>query len=579
MAKKTHIPLSQPSTLPKSPTGVQGLDEITGGGLPTGRPTLICGSAGCGKTMLAMEFLVRGATQFGEPGVFMMFEESAAELSANVRSLGFDLDRLVAEQQIVLDFVYIERSEIEETGDYDLEGLFIRLGFAIDSIGAKRVVIDSIEALFGGLPNEGILRAEMRRLFRWLKDRGMTAIITGEKGDALVTRYGLEEYVADCVIVLDHRVTEQISTRRLRVLKYRGTAHGLNEYPFLIGERGFSVLPITSLRLDHEAPAERISTGIATLDDMLGGQGIFRGSSVLVSGSAGTGKSSITATFLAAACNRGERALLFAYEESPAQILRNMGSIGINLKHWIKKGLLQIHSSRPTLHGLEQHLVMMHDTILAFQPSVVCVDPISNLTLERDVYEAKPTLLRLIDFLKQRQVTTLFTSLTTGESVTPEDSQVGISSLMDAWLLLRNVEFNGERNRTLYVLKSRGMAHSNQVREFVLSDKGIHLVDVYLGTDSVLTGTARVAQETHERATAELRRQDHERKLRQLASKQQAIEAQIVALQAEAEAEAAEVNFFIAQETVLEKSTWENLNTMAQLRSGRKTKISRGKVK
>jgi len=581
-------PLATPG-LPKSRTGITGLDEITGGGLPTGRPTLVCGSAGCGKTMLAVEFLVRGAVEFGEPGVFMMFEENAAELTANVRSLGFDLDELVKQKKIALDHVHIERSEIEETGEYDLEGLFIRLGYAIDSIGAKRVVLDTVEALFAGLPNHAILRAELRRLFRWLKDRGMTAIITGEKGDASITRYGLEEYVADCVITLDHRVTEQISTRRLRVLKYRGSAHGTNEYPFLIGERGISVLPITSLRLDHAAPAERLSTGIARLDEMLGGQGVFRGSSVLVSGSPGTGKSSISATFVDAACRRGERALLFAYEESSAQILRNMNSIGIDLAPWVQQGLLQIHASRPTLQGLEQHLVTMHDTVQAFRPAVVVVDPISNLTNERSDAEVKPTLMRLIDFLKQQQITTLFTSLTTGGSGTSgsgasgsgtsaaEDSQIGVSSLMDTWLLLRNVEFNGERNRTLYVLKSRGMPHSNQVREFVLSDAGIDLVDVYLGADRVLTGTARVAQAAHERSAAELRRENHERKLRQLASNRKVIEAQIAALNAEGEAEEAEVKFAIAQETLQEKNTHQNSAAMAQLRGG--SKASNGQTK
>ncbi|MGZ9059735.1 MAG: circadian clock protein KaiC [Burkholderiaceae bacterium] len=564
------------SFVPKSPSGIQGLDEITGGGLPTGRPTLVCGSAGCGKTMLAMEFLVHGATQFNEPGVFMMFEENAAELTANVRSLGFDLDRLAADKKIVLDYVHIERSEIEEAGEYDLEGLFIRLGYAIDSIGAKRVVLDTVEALFAGLPNHAILRAELRRLFRWLKDRGMTAIITGEHSEGnLMTRYGLEEYVADCVITLDQRVAEQISTRRLRIVKYRGTAHGTNEYPFLINERGISVLPITSLQLDHEAFEQRLSTGITQLDDMLGGKGVFRGSSVLVSGSSGTGKSSIGAAFIDAACRRGEHALLFAYEESPAQIVRNMRSIGIDLAPWIKKGLLQIHSSRPTLHGLEQHLVLMHDTVRAFLPAVVAVDPISNLTIDRNEIEVKPTLMRLIDFLKQQQITTLFTSLTADGGATPQDSQVGISSLMDTWLLLRNVEFNGERNRTLHVLKSRGMAHSNQVREFVLSDAGIELVDVYLGPDCVLTGTARVAQETRELAAAELRRQGHERKLRQLAAKQKTIEAQIAALQAEAESAAAEINFTIAQETLQERTLQQNTDAMAQLRDGDKTDKSR----
>jgi circadian clock protein KaiC len=559
---------NRPTALSKAPTGIQGLDEITGGGLPAGRPTLICGAAGCGKTMLAVEFLVRGATQFGEPGVFMMFEENAAELTANVRSLGFDLDKLAQQKMIVLDYVHIERSEIEETGEYDLEGLFIRLGHAIDSIGAKRVVLDTIEALFAGLPNHAILRAELRRLFRWLKDRGMTAVITGEKGEATITRYGLEEYVADCVIILDQRVSEQICTRRLRVVKYRGTAHGTNEYPFLIGERGFSVLPITSLQLDHRASMARVPTGIERLDEMLGGQGVFRGSSVLVSGSAGTGKSSIGAKFIDAACRRGENALLFAYEESNAQIVRNMRSIGIDLEPWLKKGLLQIHASRPTLHGLEQHLVMMHDAVRAFRPAVAVVDPISNLTFERREPEVKPTLMRLTDFLKQQQITTLFTSLNSAGGATLEDSQMGVSSLMDTWLLLRNVEFNGERNRSIQVLKSRGMAHSNQVREFIMSDDGVDLVDVYAGDDRVLTGTARVAQEAHERAVAEVRQQDQRRKLLHLAGKRKAIEAQIAALQIEAESEAAEVNFAIAQETLLEKTALQNSKAMAQLRGG-----------
>jgi len=559
-------------TLLKAPTGITGLDEITGGGLPAGRPTLVCGSAGCGKTMLAMEFLVRGASQFGEPGVFMMFEENAAELTANVRSLGFDLNQLVKDKKLALDHVHIERSEIEVTGEYDLEALFIRLGHAIDSIGARRVVLDTIEALFAGLPNHAILRAELRRLFRWLKDRGMTAVITGERGEGnAITRYGLEEYVADCVITLDHRVHEQISTRRLRVLKYRGSAHGTNEYPFLIGERGFSVLPITSLRLDHTAPVERLSTGIARLDDMLGGQGIYRGSSVLVSGAPGTGKSSMGAAFAEAACRRGERALLFAYEESSAQIMRNMRSIGLDLEPWVTTGLLQIHASRPTLTGLEQHLVAMHETVQSFRPAVVVVDPISNLTFERSESEVKPTLMRLIDFLKQQEITSLFTSLTTGGNATSalEDSQVSVSSLMDAWLLLRNVESNGERNRTLNVLKARGMSHSNQVREFVLSGDGITLVDVYVGADRVLTGAARVAQAAHEQAAADLRREDHDRKLRRLASRRRVLDAQIAALTAESEAEEAEVTFAIAQETLQVQHTQENSSEMAHLRGDR----------
>ncbi|PSJ15918.1 circadian clock protein KaiC [Nitrosomonas supralitoralis] len=538
-----HIDLS----LPKSPTGIQGLDEVTGGGLPTGRPTLICGGAGCGKTLLSIEFLVRGAMQFNEPGVFMMFEENASELSSNVQSLGFNLDQLVTEKKILLDYVNLEPSEIDETGDYDLEGLFIRLGYAIDCIGAKRVVLDTVEALFSGLSNEAILRAELRRLFRWLKDRGMTAIITGEKGEASISRYGLEEYVADCVIVLDHRVSDHISTRRLRVLKYRGSAHGLNEYPFIIGKNGFSVLPITSLQLDHQASSECASTGIKQLDEMLGGKGVYRGSSTLVSGSSGTGKSSVAAKFCETACRNGERTLLFAYEESRAQIIRNMRSIGIDLEPWIIKNLLEIHCSRPTLYGLEQHLVMIHDIVHAFRPSVVVVDPISNLLIQRDENEIKPMLMRLIDFLKHHQITSIFNSLTSPET-TAESSQVGISSLMDTWLLLRNIEFNGERTRTIQVVKSRGVASSNRVREFVMNNNGIEIVQVYFDGREVLTGSVRQAQEEQQRSKDELRRLKHERKLHRLISKQKAITAQITSLQAKDEALAAEMNNTTAQQ-------------------------------
>lgn len=562
--REVTLPKTLP-LLPKTPTGIQGLDEITGGGLPTGRPTLVCGGAGCGKTMFALEFLVRGATQYGEPGVCMMFEENAAELTANVRSLGFDLDKLAAQKKIVLDHVHIERTEFEETGEYNLDGLFIRLGHAIDSIGAKRVVLDTLEALFSGLPNHAVLRAELRRLFRWLKDRGVTAVVTGERGEGTLTRYGLEEYVADCVIILDHRVTEQISTRRLRVLKYRGTTHGMNEYPFLIHEHGISVMPITSLRLNHKTSSQCISTGIPRLDEMLGGKGVFRGSSVLVSGTPGTGKSSVAAKFVEAACQRGERALLFAYEESAAQIVRNMRSIGIDLEKYITKGLLQIHSSRPTLQGLEQHLVMIHDMVSSFRPTLVAVDPISNLSLEDAKSEVAPTLIRLIDFLKSQQITAVFTSLTSGGSP-PETSQVGVSSLMDVWFLLRNNEMNGERTRTLFVLKARGMAHSNQVREFVLGDDGLSLVDVCLSESGVLTGSARAAQEAHEAATVTLREQDHQRKLRQLASKRRAAEAQIALLQAELEAEEAEVNFSIAQELLRAKIAQQSSAAQASRR-------------
>jgi len=553
-------------TLAKSPTGIKGLDEVTGGGLPTGRPTLVCGAAGCGKTMFAAEFLICGALKYDEPGVFMMFEENAAELAANMRSLGFDLDELQKKKKIVLDYVHIERSEIEETGEYDLEGLFIRLGHAIDSIGAKRVVLDTIEALFSGIPNHAVLRAELRRLFRWLKERGMTAVITGERGDSTLTRYGLEEYVADCVILLDHRIQEQVSTRRLRVVKYRGSSHGTNEYPFLIGSKGLSVLPITSLRLDHAAFDERVPTGVAGLDEMLGGEGVFKGSSILVSGAPGTGKSSLGACFVNAACQRGERALLFAYEESQSQLLRNMRSIGLDLAKWERKGLLRIHASRPTLQGLEQHLVFMHDLVEEFAPAVVVVDPISNLSLDDRDASLKPTLMRLIDSLKQYGCTAMFTSLTTDSSTPLADSQVGVSSLMDTWLLLANVAQNAERTRTLQVLKSRGMAHSNQVREFIFTDHGLDLVDVYLSGNQVLTGTARVSQEAQEIAATELRDKDHERRLRELSSYRQAIDAQIAALNAQQQEREGAVQFAIAREKLESDSATTRAKSIAKSR-------------
>jgi circadian clock protein KaiC len=475
----------------KAPTGIDGLDEITSGGFPRGRPTLVIGGPGCGKTLLAAEFIVQGATRFGEPGVFMMFEETADELAANVRSLGFDLDELSRQKKVALDHVRVERSEIEETGQYDLDGLFIRLAHAIESVGAKRVVLDTLEALFSGLSDHAVLRAELRRLFRWLKDRGMTAVITAERGAEALTRYGLEEYVADCVLVLDHRVTDQISTRRLRIVKYRGSSHGTNEYPFLIGHHGFLVLPITSLRLDHGAPLERVPTGIAKLDEMLDGKGFYRDSSVLLSGAPGTGKSSICARFAEAACERGERVLIFAYEESAGQLARNMRSIGIDLERWTQAGLLRILASRPTLQGLEQHLVLMYGAVREFAPNVVVVDPISNLTMHADDAGLKPTLTRLIDFLKQSHVTAIYTSLISDGSEAVAATEVGVSSLMDSWLLLSNLEANGERTRALQVIKSRGMPHSNLVREFVFSDRGVDLIDVYLENGRALTGRIR----------------------------------------------------------------------------------------
>jgi circadian clock protein KaiC len=533
--------------LPKAATGIVGLDEITNGGLPRGRPTLICGGAGCGKTLLAMEFLVRGATQYAEPGVFVAFEESAGELTRNVASLGFDLQDLVERRLLALDHVQVERSEIEEAGEYDLEGLFLRIGFAIDSIGARRVVLDTIETLFASFENEAVLRSELRRLFRFLKAKGVTAVITAERGDGSFTRQGLEEYVSDCVILLDHRVSNQVSTRRLRVVKYRGSSHGANEYPFLIGDHGFSVLPISSLGLDHSVSSERISTGIPRLDAMLGGEGLYRGSSVLVSGTAGAGKSSIAACCANASCERNERCLYLAFEEAPAQIVRNMRSIGIDFEPSVDAGLLRFHAVRPTHYGLEMHLATIHHLVERFQPRMAIIDPVTNFLKAGGELEARSMLMRLIDFLKSLQITGIYVSLTGGGEAL-EQTEEGVSSLMDTWLLLRTIESSGERNRGLYVLKARGIAHSNQVREFVLSDQGINIVDVYVGPSGVLTGAARLAQEARERAEALASQEELARKARELDRKRQALEARILALKANYEAEAEELERAICQE-------------------------------
>ncbi|MFA6598183.1 MAG: circadian clock protein KaiC [Ignavibacteriaceae bacterium] len=558
---------AQRKVLPKAPTSIQGFDEITGGGLPKGRPTLVCGGAGCGKTLFAMEFLVRGATVYKEPGVFISFEETAKELTANVASLGFDLDNLVEQKKIWLEHIDVERGEIEQTGEYDLKGLFVRIHHAIESIGAKRVVLDTIESLFTVLPNATIVRTELRRLFGWLKKKGVTAIITGERGDNTLTRQGLEEYVSDCVILLDHRVTEQSSIRRLRIVKYRGSTHGTNEYPFLIDEDGFSVLPVTSLGLDYYSSYERISTGVPRLDTMLSGKGYYRGSTVLVSGTAGTGKTSLAAQFVEAACKRGERVLFFTFEESPNQIERNMNSIGIKLEPWMKKGLLKFHATRPTLYGLENHLTTSIKLINKFDPSIVILDPINAFVMGKNQTEVNTMLVRLVDFLKMKRITAFFTSLASAET-NMESTDVYISSLIDTWLLLRDIEIGGERNRGLYVLKSRGMAHSNQIREFKLTDNGIELLDVYVGPEGVLTGSARLSQETKDEAVQLLRLQEIARKQFGIERKREAMEAQIVVLQSEFEAEKSEALKIIGIETALNERFSQDQAKMSKSRAG-----------
>jgi circadian clock protein KaiC len=537
MAGKKAAAVRTISPLRKAPTGIRGLDEISGGGLPRGRTTIVCGGPGCGKTMLGIEFLVRGALEYDEPGVLMAFEETPEDIAQNVASLGFDIQDLADKKKLFLDYVAVEPSEIQETGDYDLEGLFIRLGSAIEMLGAKRVMFDTLEALFSSFSNAAILRSEFRRLFRWLKDRDITAIITAEKGENTLTRYGLEEYVSDCVISLDHRVKDQISGRRMRIVKYRGTKHGADEYPFLIDEQGMSVLPLTSLQLQHEVSNDRVSSGVPDLDQMLEGQGYYRGSSILFSGTAGSGKTTLAASFADATCRRGERCLYIGFEESARQITRNMKSVGIDLEPWVKQGLLFQESWRPTQFGLEMHLLRIHKLVEKIQPTAVIIDPITNLVSGTSQKEVQSMLMRLMDFLKGKLITSVFVSLTEG-GASLEKTEVGISSLSDTWIMLRDIELNGERNRCVYVLKSRGMAHSNQLREFTMSKEGLGLIPAYIGTGGVLTGSSRLAQEAKERAAAlaeeqENRRRQHEMNLRRLN-----LQAQIETLRAElAEAE------------------------------------------
>ena len=534
---------------PKTPSGIDGLDEITNGGFPKGRPTLICGGAGCGKTLMSMQFLIKGITDHNETGVFMSFEEPSDDLTLNVKSLGFDIEKLKADKKLIVDHVRVERSEIEEAGEYDLDGLFIRLGYAIDSVKATRVVLDTIESLFAGLDNQAILRAELRRLFHWLKAKGVTAIITGERGEATLTRQGLEEYVSDCVIVLDHRVIEQVSTRRLRIVKYRGSTHGTNEYPFLIDEEGISVLPITSLKLDNEVSSEVVSTGVPGLNDMFHGGGFFRGSNILISGTAGTAKTTVACYFANEQCQKGEKTIYFAFEESPQQLVRNMRSIGIDLQKHIKKGILQIHSSRPSLNGLEMHLLTLRKLIKDFKPTTIIIDPISNLITVGSEHEVRSMLVRLIDMLKAHNITALFTSLNKQtDNFRPDMAEESVSSLVDTWITVRDMEGIGERNRGIFIIKARGMGHSNQVREFVITSKGIELLDVELGPNGILTGTARQTQR-FKKTMSDIKLQNEiSRKDREIERKRKVLEANIEALRNEFESAQEELSILKATE-------------------------------
>ncbi|SHO66656.1 circadian clock protein KaiC [Pseudoxanthobacter soli DSM 19599] len=536
-----------PTGISKSLTGISGFDDLTLGGLPDGRPTLVCGSAGCGKTLFASTFLINGARLYDEPGVFVTFEERPADIVDNVASLGFGLDKLVEEGRIAFEHIAVDPAELAEAGDYDLEGLFLRLELAIETVGAKRVVLDTIESLFSAFSNLAILRAEIRRLFDWLKEKGLTTVITGERGDGALTRQGLEEYVSDCVILLDHRVQNQISTRRMRIVKYRGTAHGTNEYPFLIDEEGFSVLPVSSLGLNHKASEERVSTGIPDLDAMLSGGGFHRGTSILLSGVAGTGKSSVGASFVDAACARGEKAIYFSFEESANQAVRNMRSLGIDLGRWLEEDRLRFVAVRPTFYSLEMHLAVMLREIQRFEPTTVVLDPISAFIESGDRFEVQSMLLRVVDFLKSRGVTGVFTHLShQQEGAVATDA--GLSSLMDAWILLLNREVGGEFNRELYLLKARGMPHSNQVREFVMTEHGIKLIPPYLGESGALTGSVRKQEEARSRREEVRRKAEVSRLQRQIDQRRRRAAAQMEALKAELEADELEMQAFLKAE-------------------------------
>lgn len=559
----------------KVPTGIKGFDEITGGGLPRGRATLVTGAAGSGKSLFGIEFLVRGARDFAEPGVIIAFEESQRDLTLNVASLGFDLDQLEKDGLLAIDAFQLDSTELMETGDFDLEGLFIRLASAVESVGAKRVVLDTIELLFAALPNETIVRAELGRLFRWLKDRGLTTVVTGERGKVGdLTRFGIEEYVSDCVVTLDHRVHDEISTRRLRVVKYRGSLHGTNEYPFLITEKGIVVVPITSVGLTYEASDERVSTGVARLDEMLAG-GVYRGSSVMISGTAGTGKTSLGAIMVDAACARGEQALFFSFEESPDQLVRNMRSIGVDLQRWVDSGLLQLEAVRPTAFGFEEHLAMLHRLLDESKPQLVVLDAVASLTHAGARSETISAISRDLDLLKGRGITTVMTTLTQGQS--HESSEADVSSLVDTWLLVRNDESNGERNRLMFVIKSRGSAHSNQVREFVLSDQGADLLDVYVGPNGVLTGSERVEQVSWERLAQATRADETQRRRMELVQRSAAFEAQIAALQAQLTAETAEFDRFVASEAEGRASGVAVRASQGRERSGDLPKVTPGR--
>ena len=474
---KSENPKSNGIQLQKCLTGIKGFDEITEGGLPKNRITLISGGPGAGKTLLGIDFLVNGVTKYQERGVFMSFEETEAEIYEDVASLSLDLPGLVLKKEIAFEHVLLDRSDIQDKGEFNLEGLFIRLELAIDAIGAKRVVLDSIESLFVGITDLGILRLEIKRLFRWLKQKQVTVIITGEQGENTFTRHGLEEFISDCIILLDNRVRQQVSTRRIRVIKYRGSKHGTNEYPFVIDKDGLSVIPITSAGLDHPGSAEKVSTGVPSLDKMFDQGGYARGSTVLISGTAGTGKTSLAVSFALERCKKGERCLYVSYEESPGQLVQNMKSVGFDLEKWTKKGLLKIVSTRPAFFGLEMHLLDLYKILADFNPSAVVIDPLTSLIGQAEESEIQSMLTRMIDALKSKSITGVFTSLVSSSASNDTSGEIGVSSLIDTWIVVRELEENkgNKRTRGLYIAKSRGTGHSNDIHKLVFSDDGIDL--------------------------------------------------------------------------------------------------------
>jgi circadian clock protein KaiC len=569
MAPSIHAPGTRPavsSGLEKAPTGIRGFDEITGGGLPRGRASLVTGGPGAGKTLFGLEFLVRGAQDFDEPGVLLAFEESAEELADDVASLGFDLAGLEAGGHLVVDACRVDATEFVTTGEFDLDGLFIRLSAAVQAVGARRVVLDTIEVLFGALDNEAVVRAEFSRLLRWLKDQGLTTLITGERGrEGQLTRYGIEEYVSDCVIVLDHRMHDEIATRRLRIVKYRGSRHGTNEYPFLVTDRGLMIWPITSTQLTYPVSTDRVSLGVPRLDQMLTG-GVHRGSTVLITGSAGTGKTTLAASAADAACARGEPALFVSFEESPDQLVRNMRSVGIDLGRWVGAGLLRLWGQRATAFGLESHLAGIERLLDETTPGIAVLDAVGSLTHIGAQSEVTAAVAREVDMMKSRGITGILTSLTHEDR--EETSSVDASSLIDTWLLLRNVESDGERNRLLFVIKSRGTAHSNQVREFILTDHGPELLDVSVGPRGVLTGSARMTQVAEERAAEAERRGELERRQLDLARRSAEVEAQIALLREQLATETAELDRLVVEQSRGEDARAAARATLARRRQG-----------